>query len=149
MDYEETLKKAYDLIADFEDAEAYELLETCIADIKKTLSGTQKDADRYYYWGLCLSAMDEPEQALLKFELAIGLDPQHESALWEVVSTLLYELDKPDSAKVILEERLLKAFPENEKYQEALRLADLALREQGMPREIRPLTEEDLEDSET
>ncbi len=148
MEYEETLKKAYDLMADFQDAEAYEILETCVADIKKTLGGTQQDADRYYYWGLCLSAMDEPEQALLKFESAIGLNPEHESALWEVTSTLLYELDKPESAKVILEERLLKLFPKNEKYQEALRLAKLALHERGMPREIPPITEADLPEGE-
>lgn len=128
MDAEESLNSAMDLMADFRDSEAEEELNSLIKRLKSGMNATAIDADRYYYWGRGLSLLEEPEQALLRFEQALQLKPDHEGALWETVTLLLYELERPEGAKSILEQRLLPLQPGYGLYQEALAASDTLIR---------------------
>jgi tetratricopeptide (TPR) repeat protein len=133
MDYEIALNQALDLLADGEQRRADRLLQGIIDHAKARLSGTPEDLERHYFWGRALTAMEEPEQALLRFERALQIDPAHEPSLWETASIFLHELDKPESARVILAEKLLPVSPDNALYRESLRVAEFALRLQKEP----------------
>ena len=63
-----------------------------------------------------LQLIDEPEQALLKFEKAVKADPAYESALWQITNILFYTQQSADEALSILEKKLLKINPENREY---------------------------------
>ena len=133
MDYEATLNGALDLLADGEDKKAGKVLQSCIDDIKKNLTHSELDLDRYYYWGRCLTAMEEVEQALLKFEKALKIDPDHEGSLWETASIFFHDMNRPENAEPILAERLLKIAPENELYIESLQAVRFALKLRKSP----------------
>lgn len=143
MEYETTLNQALDLLADGEDRKAGRLLQSCIDDIKRNLSDDASDLNRFYYWGRCLTAMEEPEQALLKFEKAMRIDPDHEGSLWETASLLYHDLERPESAQPILAERLVKLYPDNELYQETLRSVNFSLKIRKSPP---PMSKEEAED---
>lgn len=128
MDYEATLNQALDLLADGQDSKAERLLQGLIDHVKPRLAKSDSDRDLYYYWGRALTAMDEPEQALLKFEAALGIDPDHEPSLWETASIFLHDLDRPESAATLLKEKLLSMSPGNALYKESLRAAEFSLR---------------------
>ena len=128
MDYESTLNHALDLIADGDQRRADRLLQGIIDHAKARLAGTPEDVDRYYYWGRALTAMDEPEQALLRFERALQIDAAHEPSLWETASIFLHELDRPESARALLAEKLLPMSPGNALYRESLHVAEFNLR---------------------
>ena len=117
-----------DLMADFRDKEAEAELNNLIARLKSRMNATVIDADRYYYWGRGLSLLEEPEQALLRFEQALQLMPDHEGALWETVTLLLYDLERPEGAKSILEQRLLPLQPGYGLYEEALAASETLIR---------------------
>jgi tetratricopeptide (TPR) repeat protein len=133
MDYESALNQALDLLADGEDRKARVLLEGGIRDLKPRLSGTDADLDRYYYWGRFLTALEEYEQALLKFEKALKIDPAHEGSLWETASILLHDMDRPELAKALLAEKLLPLAPANPLYAETLKEAEFLIRVRTSP----------------
>lgn len=133
MDYEASLNQALDLLADGEDHKARRILQGGIDDVKKNLADSDADLPRYYYWGRFLTAMEEYEQALLKFEKALRIDPDHEGSLWETASIFLHDLDRPDTAKTLLADKLVKRFPANPTYVEALREAEFLLRIRNSP----------------
>lgn len=135
MDYEAALNQALDLLADGEDRKADALLQGGVKHVKANLSGTDADLDRYYYWGRFLTAMEEYEQALLKFEKALGFDPAHEGSLWETASILLHDMDRPELAKALLAEKLIPLCPDNPLYTEALHEAEFLLRVRASPPE--------------
>jgi tetratricopeptide (TPR) repeat protein len=128
MDYEIALNQALDLLADGEQRRADRLLQGIIDHAKSRLTGSDEDRDRHYYWARALTAMEEPEQALLRFERALQIDPGHEASLWESASIFLHELDKPESARVLLAEKLVPLSPDNTLYRESLQLAEFTLR---------------------
>ena len=128
---EETLNNAMDLLADFRDDEAEEVINEFIGSLKSGIDGTVADADRHYYWGRGLSLLEEPEQALLRFEKALQIKPDHEGALWETTTLLLYELERPEGAKAILEQSLLPLRPGYGLYVEALAASETLIRLQG------------------
>ena len=128
MDYETTLNQALDLIADGEARKADRMLQGIIDHAKARLSGTPEDIERHYYWGRALTAMEEPEQALLRFERALQIDPEHEGSLWETASIFLHELEKPESARAMLTEKLIPMSPDNALYRESLIAAEFALK---------------------
>jgi tetratricopeptide (TPR) repeat protein len=128
---EETLNNAMDLLADFRDDEAEEVINKFIGSLKSGIDGTVGDADRHYYWGRGLSLLEEPEQALLRFEKALQINPGHEGALWETTTLLLYELERPEGAKAILEQSLLPLRPGYALYVEALAASESLIRIQG------------------
>ena len=134
-DPERILGDAIDLIADAREAEAEDMLNAFILTLKASMNGTEADAERYYYWGRALALQEEWEQALLRHESALQLKPNHEGALWETVGILMDELEKPESAKSVLEQRLLPLKPKDEAYLEALASADALIRR----RDGRPL----------
>ncbi len=119
MNYAEILNQAYDAFADSEDKKAERLLQSIMDHLKKNLNGSDEDANRYYYWGLCQTAIEEYEQALLKFETVLQWQPEHEDALWQIASIFIYNMEKPASAKTIVLDKLLKLNPEDERYKEA------------------------------
>src|SRR6185369_16963935 len=97
-----------------EDKRALRLLQAGIDDVKaaiargsSALDGGAEELARYYYWGRFLTAMEEYEQALLKFEKALEIDPYHEGSLWETASILLHDLDLPDTAQRLLTDKIL------------------------------------------
>ena len=128
MDYETTLNQALDLLADGEDRKAERLLQGLIDHVKTRLTKTDEDLRLHYYWGRALTAMDEPEQALLRFERALEIDAEDELSLWETASIFLHDLDRPESAAALLKEKLLPMSPDNALYGETLRAAEFALR---------------------
>jgi tetratricopeptide (TPR) repeat protein len=140
MDYEIALNQALDLLADGEQRRADRLLQGIIDHAKARLTGSPEDLERHYFWGRALTAMEEPEQALLRFERALQIDPAHELSLWETASIFLHELDKPESARAILAEKLLPASPDNALYRESLRAAEFALRLRKEPPGAGPAT---------
>ncbi|MDQ3003098.1 MAG: tetratricopeptide repeat protein [Fibrobacterota bacterium] len=133
MDYEAILNQALDLLADNKESKAERLLQGIIDHLKKRLDGSQADLDLYYYWGRALTAMDEPEQALLKFEKALTLNPDHEQSIWETASIFLHDLERPESAQLLLSKKLLPISPDNALYTESLRAAELAMRVKKTP----------------
>ncbi|HEX2613280.1 MAG TPA: hypothetical protein VHO02_06790 [Fibrobacteria bacterium] len=137
VDPEKILSDAVDLIVDGREAEAEEMLNAFTAALKGAMNGGDADAQRHYWWGKALTLQDEWEQALLRFERAIELDPDHEGALWETATILMDALDKPESAKTILQERLMKLNPGNPDYAEALASAETLIRR----RDGKPLKE--------
>jgi tetratricopeptide (TPR) repeat protein len=146
-DPEQILSDAIDLIADLRQEEAEEMLNVFTAALKGAMNGSDADADRYYWWGRALALMDEWEQALLRFESAIQIKPDHEPALWETAVILMDERDKPESAKTILQERLLKLKPGHSDYVEALASAETLIRRRdGRP--LRPWKEGEVDGDE-
>ena len=71
------------------------MLQGIIDHVKARLDGTEADVGPPLLLGPRLTAMDEPEQALLKFEKVLGIDPEHEPALWETASIFLHDLERP------------------------------------------------------
>lgn len=138
MDYEASLNQALDLLADGEEKKAKSLLEGGIKHVKANLTGDAADLDRYYYWGRFLTAMEESEQALLKFEKALGYEPAHEGSLWETASILLHDLDRPELAKTVLKEKLIPLAPGNTLYTETLKEAEFLMRVRTSPPEPPP-----------
>jgi tetratricopeptide (TPR) repeat protein len=136
MDYESVLANAIDALADEESKKAEGLLNDLIETVKKGLDGTAADAERYFAWGRALRLLEEPEQGLLRLEQVFGLMPNHEGALWETASILLHDLEKVDSAKEILEKRLLPLRPDDELYREALDIARFRMRLSQSPPEV-------------
>jgi tetratricopeptide (TPR) repeat protein len=128
MDYETALNQALDSLADGDERKSERLLQSMIDHVKARLDGTEEDINRYYYWGRALTAMEEPEQALLKFEKVLSLNTAHEGSLWETASIFLHELERPESARQLLAERLLPMDPKNALYQESLQAAEFALK---------------------
>jgi tetratricopeptide (TPR) repeat protein len=133
MDHESALNPARDLLADGEDRKARVILEGGIRDLKTRLAGTDADLEPYYYWGRFLTAMEEYEQALLKFEKALKINPDHEGSLWETASILLHDMDSPELAKALLAERLLPLVPDNPLYVETLKEAQFLIRVRTSP----------------
>lgn len=134
-DPEQLLSDAIDLIADEREEEAEALINAFTAALKSAMNGSDADAERYYWWGRALSLLDEWEQALLRYESALQINPDHEASLWETAVILMDERDKPESAKTILQERLLKLKPGHPEYTEALASAETLIRR----RDGRPL----------
>jgi tetratricopeptide (TPR) repeat protein len=134
-DPEQILSDAIDLIVDERQGEAENLLAAFTTTLRQAMNGTEADAQRYYLWGRALELQDEWEQALLRFESALNLLPDHEPSLWETAMILMDELDKPELAKTVITERLLKLKPGHPEYVEALASAEALIRR----RDDRPL----------
>ena len=134
-DPEQILNDAIDLLADGRQEEAETMLNAFVATLKAAMNGSDADAERWYFQGRALALLDEWEQALLRFEHALQIKPNHEPALWETVVILMDELDKPELAKTLLEQRLLVLKPGDETYREALASAEVLIRR----RDGRPL----------
>jgi len=146
-DPEQILSDAIDLIVDERMEEAEALLATFTGALRSAMNGTDADALRYYWWGKALSLQDEWEQALLRFESALNLNPDHEPSLWETAVILMDELEKPESAKTVIQERLLKLKPGHPEYVEALASAEALIRRRdGRP--LRPWKEGEVPEGE-
>ena len=118
-EYNSQICEAMDRFADGENEAAGLILDQCISDIKTELKNDHATEVDFYYWGMCLQLMEEPEQALLKFERVIQISPEHEDALWQITSILFYTNQSANTALSILENKLLKINPTKKEYLDA------------------------------
>ncbi len=125
MIYEEMINRAFDLLAESKNIEAQRQFQNCINAIKADIAAGEESWESHLFWGLCLSGMEEPEQALLRFERGLKFDNENEACLWQISSTLLYELKRPEEAFNLLEERLCRLYPDNSEYEEARKVAEM------------------------
>jgi tetratricopeptide (TPR) repeat protein len=116
INWEEDLSKAIDLYADEKDKEAEDAIQEILTTLRKSLETSEETIRIYMGMGQCLQVLEEFEQALLRYEKILHLDPNHEDALWCITRLLLEDLDSPKEAGVILKEKLIKLHPNNEEY---------------------------------
>jgi len=126
---EASLAEALDLIADGEDRRANILLDRGIQKLRLLSVGAHRLA-ALRLWALTLSAQEEWEQALLKYEQILSVAPDDEDALWQSALILLRSLERPEPARALIADRLLPINRTSE-YEEALRECEVAL---GIPR---------------
>jgi len=126
---EASLAEALDLIADGEDRRANILLDRGIQKLRLLSVGAHR-LPALRLWALTLSAQEEWEQALLKYEQILSVAPADEDALWQSALILLRSLERPEPARTLIADRLLPLNRTSE-YEEALRECEVAL---GIPR---------------
>lgn len=125
---ESDLAQALDLFADGEDRKATILIDRCVQKLRLlSVGGSRREALRL--WALCLGAQEEWEQALLKYEQILSIDAEDEDALWQSAQILLRNLEKPETARTLLSERLLPLH-RDDLYEDLLRECEAAL---GIP----------------
>jgi len=137
MLFEKQLSDAMDMYAEGNEPEFHSRVHEVLYLVKSMKTNKQnvpaEEAERLETWGFALTLLDEHEQAVLKYEEALKLEPARDDLVFRITELLLHQLHRPESAKALLEERLLKNDPDNEEYQEALRLAKLAEPQEGSP----------------
>ncbi|HNY29962.1 MAG TPA: hypothetical protein PKO15_03660 [Fibrobacteria bacterium] len=125
---ENDIASAIDLIADGEDRRANILLDRSIQKLRLlSVGASRKEALRL--WAICLSVQEEWEQSLLKYEQVLSIDPSDEDALWQTAQILLRNLENPEAARKVLEQRLLP-INRTDDYLDTLRECEAAL---GIP----------------
>lgn len=127
---EADISQAIDFCADGEERRAAVLLDRCNQKLRLLSVGAHR-LEALNLWALSLGVSEEWEQALLKYEQVLSIDPANEDALWQSAQIILRQLEKPESARTLLSERLLpiNRLPE---YVDALRECEAAL---GIERE--------------
>ena len=103
MNIQQNISKAIDLIADGKEQAAEELFQNTIQTIKEELIKTPDSVELFNYWGIVLTCMEEYEQAMLKYEKIINIDPKNENAWWQIVQSFMI-LDKPEESIRVLKE---------------------------------------------
>ena len=124
---ESELSRAIDIYAAGDEAKGDHVAQKAVERLKPFLVGEHRRG-ALLLWGFGLQLLRESEQALLRYEEILKDDPADEEALWQCVKILLVDMENAASARKILEERLLPIAPKEE-YQDALRMARLALGE--------------------
>ncbi|MGL1901446.1 MAG: tetratricopeptide repeat protein [Fibrobacterales bacterium] len=127
MKFEDEIGRAIELMAEEQHTDAETLFYEIIGMIKAELSHDTHNRELLHQWAICLSCMDEYEQALLKYERIVSIDV-HDKDAWFQICSLLLTLERPQEAEHILEEKLIPLDPENEEYKEALATAKLTLK---------------------
>ncbi len=122
---EADISTAIDFCADGQDRRAVVLLEKCHQKLRFLSIGAHR-VEALGLWALSLGVMEEWEQALLKYEQILSIEPENEDALWQSAQILLRQLEKPESARILLSERLLP-LNRTPEYADALREAEAAL----------------------
>ena len=122
---EADISTAIDHCADGEDRKAALLLDKCNQKLRLLSVGAHR-LEALGLWALSLGVSEEWEQALLKYEQILSIDPANEDALWQSAQIILRQLENPESARKLLTERLLpiNRLPE---YVDALRECEAAL----------------------
>lgn len=121
----------YDLMSEDQDQKAEELILSLIEQFKVLTHVEYTDdvypeqAGYFLQWGRCLELLEEPEQALLKWERSLHFDPGSTETLWAMASCLIYTMNKPESAIPLLKDKLIPLDPDNEQFQDALRASEL------------------------
>jgi tetratricopeptide (TPR) repeat protein len=124
---EQQLAHAIDLYAEGEDAKADARVERTVEALRGFLQGPERRG-ALMLWAMALQMIREPQMALLRYEEVLKEDPSDEEALWQSVQIFLVDLELPDSARKILEERLLP-ISDRQEYRDALLMARLAVGE--------------------
>lgn len=145
INWEEDLSKAIDLYADEKEKEAEEAIQEILTQLRKSLETSEETISIYMGMGQCLQVLEEYEQALLRYEKILHLDPNHEDALWCITRLLLEDLDSPKEAGVILKEKLIKLHPNNAEYQATFKHCENYLKAQIAQGEKAKTDKEELE----
>lgn len=125
---ETDIASAMDFIADGEERRANILLDRCIQKLRLlSVGASRKESLRL--WAICLCIQEEWEQSLLKYEQVLSIDPADEDSLWQSAQILLRNLEKPEAARRVLEDRLLP-INRTDEYLDTLRECEAAL---GIP----------------
>lgn len=124
---EQQLAHAIDLYAEGEDAKADTQVERAVETLRGHLQGPERRS-ALMLWAMALQMIREPQMALLRYEEVLKDNPEDEEALWQSVQIFLVDLELPDSARKILEERLLP-LSDKQDYKDALHMARLAVGE--------------------
>lgn len=125
---ETEIASAMDFIADGEDRRANILLDRAVQKLRLlSVGASRKEALRL--WAICLCIQEEWEQSLLKYEQVLSIEPADEDALWQTAQILLRNLENPQAARKVLEERLLP-LNRTDEYLDTLRECEAAL---GIP----------------
>lgn len=125
---ETDIASAMDFIADGEERRANILLDRCIQKLRLlSVGASRKEALRL--WAICLCIQEEWEQSLLKYEQVLSIDPADEDSLWQSAQILLRNLEKPEAARRVLEDRLLP-INRTDEYLDTLRECEAAM---GIP----------------
>lgn len=124
---EQQLAHAIDLYAEGEDAKADTRVERAVERLRGHLQGPERRS-ALMLWAMALQMIREPQMALLRYEDVLKDNPSDEEALWQSVQIFLVDLELPDSARKILEERLLP-IADKQDYKDALHMARLAVGE--------------------
>ena len=127
---EAELCTAIDLIADGEDRRAAVLLEKCNARLR-LLSAGEHRREALRLWAQSHAIAEDWDLALLKYEQVLSIDAADEDALWQTVQIFLRPKENPETARRLLQDRLLPLRASAE-YEDALREAEAAL---GIERE--------------
>jgi tetratricopeptide (TPR) repeat protein len=127
---ERDIALAIDAIVDDEERRAAVILAKCNARLRLLISGPRR-IEALRLWALSHCVSEEWEIALLKYEQILSIDGNDEDALWQSIQILLRQLEKPEPARTLLQERLLPLHRTDE-YIDALREAEAAL---GITRE--------------
>jgi len=124
---EQQLAHAIDLYAEGEDAKADTRVERAVEALRGHFQGPER-RNALMLWAMALQMIREPQMALLRYEEILKDNPSDEEALWQSVQIFLIDLELPDSARKILEERLLP-LSDKQDYKDALHMARLAVGE--------------------
>ena len=116
--YEDSINRAIDLIADGEEQTGQELLQETIDNIKSDIDAGSPGIHHYLAWGVALEVLEEYEQAILKYEKILQWEPENKQALYKIISVTYECLNNPETARTLLEKRLIPLDPENREYAE-------------------------------
>lgn len=107
MDFEKHLCEAIDLITDGEDEKARSIMSDCVKGLQTLKKNNTITAQHWMYWGTIMEIQEEWEQAILKYESALNVDPSLLDAWLKIGQILLYNMEKPDAAQKVLKEKIL------------------------------------------
>ncbi len=124
---EEEFKRSIDTYASGDDAKAEHIANRALTRLRPLYEGEQR-RQALMLAGFGLQIIQESEQALLRYEDVLRDNPDDEEALWQSIRVLLIDREDAAGARRLLEERLLP-LSAKEEYQEALRMAKLAMGE--------------------
>ena len=131
LQIEADICKIYDLLAEDQDAKAQKAIYLIIEELKARTQVEFTDnlfpeqSAYFLQWGRCLELLDEPEQALLKWEKSLNFEPQSIETLWAMASCLIYTMNKPEIAIPLLKDRLIPLDEHNEQFIDALKASEL------------------------
>ena len=113
MNLDFTLNQALEQMANGQEDLAEKTLDAMIQKIKELIKKTPESVF-YLFWARALEVMDENEQAALKYEEAIQLDPRNTDAIWGFANLCLYSLQKPQMTVALIENQLFSIDPQFE-----------------------------------
>ena len=139
---------AMELYADGSEKAAARAFESLEARLSVACSEAPSDTALLGLLAQVLQLQEEYQQAVLRYEQILKLEPENQDVLFEVVTILLENLESPAPALAILEDRLIPLDPENREYRDMVRTCLRAIKSQSSSRKVKeldPEVEQDLD----